>query len=171
MWNLPGSGIKPVSPALAGRFFITEPPGKPFGFFFSFGHTACYMGSLFPNQWWNPCPLQWKQVVSTTGPPGNLHILQLLIHSPVDELLEYWSIINQTTMNILVQVFGRHLFSFLLNKYCRMKWLGHGADACLISLKTATQLSKEMIPFYSPDVWNSICFMLSPTSDTARAWF
>ena len=25
MWNLPGSGIKPVSPALAGRFFTTEP--------------------------------------------------------------------------------------------------------------------------------------------------
>ena len=22
-------GIKPMSPALAGRFFITEPPGKP----------------------------------------------------------------------------------------------------------------------------------------------
>ena len=28
MWDLPRSGIKPVSPALAGRFF-TEPPGKP----------------------------------------------------------------------------------------------------------------------------------------------
>ena len=28
--NLPDPGIKPVSPALAGRFFITEPPGKPF---------------------------------------------------------------------------------------------------------------------------------------------
>ena len=28
MWNLPGSGIKPESPALAGRFFTTEPPGK-----------------------------------------------------------------------------------------------------------------------------------------------
>ena len=27
--NLPDSGIKPVSPALAARFFITEPPGKP----------------------------------------------------------------------------------------------------------------------------------------------
>ena len=24
-----GSGIKPVSSALAGRFFTTEPPGKP----------------------------------------------------------------------------------------------------------------------------------------------
>ena len=25
----PRSGIEPMSPALAGRFFITEPPGKP----------------------------------------------------------------------------------------------------------------------------------------------
>ena len=26
--NLPGSGIKPMSPALGGRFSITGPPGK-----------------------------------------------------------------------------------------------------------------------------------------------
>ena len=28
-WDLPGSGIKPVSLALAGVFFTTEPPGSP----------------------------------------------------------------------------------------------------------------------------------------------
>ena len=28
MWNLPGSGIKPMSPALAGRFLTAGPPGK-----------------------------------------------------------------------------------------------------------------------------------------------
>ena len=28
MQDLPGSGIEPVSPALTGRFFTTEPPGK-----------------------------------------------------------------------------------------------------------------------------------------------
>ena len=28
--NLPDPGIKPVSPTLAGRFFTTEPPGKPY---------------------------------------------------------------------------------------------------------------------------------------------
>ena len=28
--DLPDPGIKPVSPALAGRFFITEPPGKTY---------------------------------------------------------------------------------------------------------------------------------------------
>ena len=30
MWDLPRSGIEPMSPALAGRFFTTQPPGKPF---------------------------------------------------------------------------------------------------------------------------------------------
>ena len=28
IWNLPGPGIDPASPALAGRFLITRPPGK-----------------------------------------------------------------------------------------------------------------------------------------------
>ena len=28
MWDLPGSGIEPASPALAGGFFTTEPPGN-----------------------------------------------------------------------------------------------------------------------------------------------
>ena len=28
-WDLPRSGTKPMSPALTGRFFITEPAGKP----------------------------------------------------------------------------------------------------------------------------------------------
>ena len=29
MWDLPGPGMEPVSPALGGGFFTTEPPGKP----------------------------------------------------------------------------------------------------------------------------------------------
>ena len=28
MWDLPGQGLKPVTPALAGRFLTTAPPGK-----------------------------------------------------------------------------------------------------------------------------------------------
>ena len=30
MWDLPEPGIEPVSPALAGRFLNTAPPGKPY---------------------------------------------------------------------------------------------------------------------------------------------
>ena len=29
MWGLPGPGLEPVSPALAGRVLTTAPPGKP----------------------------------------------------------------------------------------------------------------------------------------------
>ena len=29
MWDLPGSGLEPMSPALAGGFLTTAPPGKP----------------------------------------------------------------------------------------------------------------------------------------------
>ena len=29
MWDLPGPGLEPVSPALAGGSLTTEPPGKP----------------------------------------------------------------------------------------------------------------------------------------------
>ena len=35
MWDLPRPGLEPVSPALAGRFSTTAPPGKPLACFLS----------------------------------------------------------------------------------------------------------------------------------------
>ena len=37
MWDLPRPGLDPVSPALAGRFSTTAPPGKPPATFLSHG--------------------------------------------------------------------------------------------------------------------------------------
>ena len=34
MWDLPRPGLEPVSPALAGRFSTTAPPGKPLYYYF-----------------------------------------------------------------------------------------------------------------------------------------
>ena len=45
--DLPDPGIRPESPALAGRFFTTELPGKPrfsFFFLFFFLRTNIHMG-------------------------------------------------------------------------------------------------------------------------------
>ena len=36
MWDLPRPGLEPVSPALAGRFSTTAPPGKPHSISFVF---------------------------------------------------------------------------------------------------------------------------------------
>ena len=35
MWDPPTSETEPMSPALAGRFFTTEPPGKPLQLIFA----------------------------------------------------------------------------------------------------------------------------------------
>ena len=39
MWDLPGPGLEPVSPALAGGFLTTAPPGKPG--IFPFNSSEC----------------------------------------------------------------------------------------------------------------------------------
>ena len=45
MWDLPGPGLEPVSPALAGRFSTTAPPGKPGNCYSSFPKTSLWMDS------------------------------------------------------------------------------------------------------------------------------
>ena len=42
MWYLPRPGLKPVSPALAGRFSTTAPPGKPYMTFLNYGFPRVY---------------------------------------------------------------------------------------------------------------------------------
>ena len=44
--DLPNSWIEPVSPALAGRFFTTEPPGKLFLAINTFMLLPCMDGAL-----------------------------------------------------------------------------------------------------------------------------
>ena len=40
MWDLSGPGLEPVSPALAGEFLTTAPPGKPWFYQFTFPPTV-----------------------------------------------------------------------------------------------------------------------------------
>ena len=41
MWDLPGPGLEPMSPALAGRFLTTAPPGKSLKTVFGKGKLLC----------------------------------------------------------------------------------------------------------------------------------
>ena len=47
MWDLPRPGLKPVSPALAGRLSTTAPPGKPFSAIFDQSRTLCLPHLIF----------------------------------------------------------------------------------------------------------------------------
>ena len=59
MWDLPRSGLEPVSPALAGRFSTTAPPGKPYLVFFNHNFL------MFPAT----CPLL-QNICRTWLPPS-----------------------------------------------------------------------------------------------------
>ena len=43
VWELPGPGLEPLSPTLAGGFLTTAPPGKPYIFLF-IGHLQTRWG-------------------------------------------------------------------------------------------------------------------------------
>ena len=87
MWDLPGPGHKPVSPALAGGFPTTAPPGKPGvhsssrcaglsllrtlllrstgsrrtgSVIVAHGPRCSAACGIFPDQGSNPCPLHWQ---------------------------------------------------------------------------------------------------------------
>ena len=62
----PRQGIEPVPPALAGGFFATEPPGKPF-FYFLKNIFICLFGCIgLGCGMWELVP----QPGSNTGPPA-----------------------------------------------------------------------------------------------------
>ena len=73
MWDLPRPGLEPVSPALAGRFSTTAPPGKPLAIYFTFGSVYMSMPlSHFVPAY--PSPSPYPQVHSLVG----LHIYSCL---------------------------------------------------------------------------------------------
>ena len=66
VWDLPGSGIEPESPALAGEFLMTEPQGKPLRSLFTFNFQT--------SEHWTSCKFLF---LSLGG------ILSLLVYSAI----------------------------------------------------------------------------------------
>ena len=77
MWDLPGPGIEPVSPALAGRLSTTVPPGKPF---FVFNNAFQIFHSFIHSFIHSFNSVQRKDGDLTTTPPGKPLATLALIH-------------------------------------------------------------------------------------------
>ena len=66
MWDLPGPGLEPVSPALAGGFLTAAPPGKPpnVSFFCPFFIRVSFSSHEFSYQKKKASRSQWNTVQS-----------------------------------------------------------------------------------------------------------
>ena len=69
MWDFPRSGIRPMSPELADRFFTTEPPGSPsvsfYFFIFIFLINLIFFG-LFLLKWLDFKSDEWKHFLANS---------------------------------------------------------------------------------------------------------
>ena len=64
MWNLPGPGIKPVSPALVGEFSSTVPLGKSRTIWTSLQIFSRTKGIIFPSLSFPSAPLLFLEAIS-----------------------------------------------------------------------------------------------------------
>ena len=91
--DLPGPGIRPASPALAGRFFTTEPPGEPL---YVLGYpknqiNECFSSSacLFSTSPWTLCRPVVCQPGCTSESPAELSKKKKKLPGPSPRF--YWS--------------------------------------------------------------------------------
>ena len=80
MWDLPGPGIEPVSPALAGGFFTTEPPGKPPGLFWNSCGLRLFLSTKEASHRGRGTPMGCCMAVAGGGPRGLT--VQAALHPP-----------------------------------------------------------------------------------------
>ena len=87
MWDLPRPRLEPMSPALAGRFSATVPPGKPsFFLFLPFLLRQMADRVLVLRPAVRPQPLRWGSQLQDIGPPetSQPHIISNSESSPRD---------------------------------------------------------------------------------------
>ena len=87
--DLPDPGIEPVSPALAGRFFTTEPPGKLCGHLGSRGEWALFCLSQLSSTWFSKNSIHKKEHVIRAGMGSNSQILGDLLKQSLCYLVEH----------------------------------------------------------------------------------
>ena len=134
MWDLPGPGLKPVSPALAGGFLTTAPPGKSLLYsllyltlslgimLLGFIHGFACVSSLFLFYCW----------VVLHG----IVILQLFIHSFTDIWISstFWMLWRKLLWTFEYKSLHGHMFSVFLGKDLGMGLLGHVVSVCMFYL-------------------------------------
>ena len=80
MWDLPRPGLEPVSPALAGRFLTTAPPGKSLISFLTVLNVMPLQepqGTQLAQQQQNgPCSFEVKQFLECAQNQGDLKLCE-----------------------------------------------------------------------------------------------
>ena len=90
MWDLPGPGLKPMSPALVGGFLTTVPPGKPTTFI---QHSLASASHSNQTRKRNKRNTNWKERSKTVAVSDDMI---LYIKKPKDATNKLLELINES---------------------------------------------------------------------------
>ena len=131
MWELPESGIEPISPALAGGFFTTDPPWKPLNEFLK---AKCELASV------EQLELQHM---------GILHVFTSYFHGPLPGADEKEWGSSQKARESPPQ-WHRHAGDYLLLPRC-LHMVSHAClDSPLVGSKNFTPLRGRAVNLLTP---------------------
>ena len=104
MWDLPGPGIKPVSPSLASEFLTTEPPGK------SLNYSLILVLGLYPTEKWQIYNRKNLNELWLFQTVTNIHVEN---HSVVDHIHLHVSWLSLSVTVILVDLHRKESSLFM----------------------------------------------------------
>ena len=128
MWDLPRPGLEPVSPALAGGFLTTVPPGKPYFLTYKL-YFLIQRTNFYQEQWFSTlckCQSTLKIIHIPCGTPQNTDIFNNTVKAREnsklgmnDRVAEFFSLVSVTCFLIsfgtdLRKVYEKKNHNFLI---------------------------------------------------------
>ena len=145
MWDLPGPGIKLVSPALAGGFLATGPPGK--SQFHLYFWMIFFLGcQFFPQHFEDVIPLSSTSHIFFGKVHFNLTIASLNVMSLLYDFKIFYSLnLNSLTKICLWGFFW--LFVFIYHTWSLLKFLKLWVKVCHQFWKVLSSIFFRFIPY------------------------
>ena len=145
MWNLPGPGIEPMSPTLAGGFLTTTPPGKSSALNSFLLHFFCYDSSPYIVSLYG---VHWLSIFLSFSFGSSIWMLSTSLSSNTLILFSFSFPWSSLLLNLCVEFFS------LLIVLCMLSHLSH--VWLFVTLWTVAHQALLSIGFSRQEYWSGL---------------
>jgi len=145
MWNLPGPGIEPMSPTLAGGFLTTTPPGKSSALNSFLLHFFCYDSGPYIVSLYG---VHWLSIFLSFSFDSSIWMLSTNLSSNTLILFSFSFPWSSLLLNLCVEFFS------LLIVLCMLSCLSH--VWLFVTLWTVAHQAPLSIGFSRQEYWSGL---------------
>ena len=145
MWNLPGPGIEPMCPTLAGGFLTTTPPGKSLALNSFLLHFFCYDSSPYTVSLYG---VHWLSIFLSFSFGSSIWMLSTNLSSNTLILFSFSFPWSSLLLNLCVEFFS------LLIVLCLLSHLSH--VWLFVTLWTVAHQAALSIGFSRQEYWSGL---------------